>query len=103
MPTIKLMVVEDDKQEVDGLQDTAEGMAEGDTGNSFKLVPCSNLDTARDQIDSTFDGVIVDLLLADDQDGNVLVDELRKDFRFPIAIYSGTPPDIDDKAISVCV
>ena len=92
MSEIKLLIVDDEQQELSGFQNTAERIAvEGTPKFSFETA--QNIESAKSLVDGTFDGAIIDLRLDDDEDGNDFVNEIKAKFRIPTAIYTGNPPD----------
>lgn len=101
MTTIKLLIVEDDEQEITGFRATADRLSEEGSEFTFEFVESRNLEEARSKANSTFDGAIIDLLLENDESGSELVDEIKGGFRVPIAIYTGTPPDDEDAAVEI--
>ncbi|NTW25786.1 MAG: response regulator [Lentimicrobium sp.] len=96
MADFKLLLVEDDKQDLQTCTDCVEDF-EKDKGCSIELIECRNVDEAFEQLDNTFDGAIIDLKLADEGDeGNQVLSRIEEShFRIPVAILTGTPDAAD--------
>ena len=55
------------------------------------------LPAAMRRLDGSIDAAIIDLNLGKDTtDGGVVIDELKKHFRVPVAVLTGTPDDADN-------
>ncbi len=96
MTSIKLLVVEDDPQDIDTCRSTVERYRH-EKQREVNLVECKDVDEAFDELDDTFDGAIIDLRLGNEGDEGNHVVQLIKDrqYRFPVAILTGTPGAAD--------
>ena len=96
MTKIKLLVVEDDPQDIGTCKRTVERY-QHEWQREFELVECRNVDEAFDKLDSTFDGAIIDLRLGNAGDeGNQVIQRIKeRQYRFPVAILTGTPNAAD--------
>ena len=96
MTSIKLLVVEDDPQDIGTCQRTAERYRR-EKQRQVTIVESKNLDESLENVDDTFDGAIIDLRLGDDdEEGNRVIRRIREgQYRFPIAILTGTPSAAD--------
>ena len=96
MTRIKLLVVEDDPQDIGTCRSTVERYQD-ERQREVELVECKDVDEAFDRLDNTFDGAIIDLRLGDEGDeGNQVVQQIKeRQYRFPVAILTGTPSAAD--------
>lgn len=96
MNSIKLLVVEDDPQDIDTCRSSVERFRI-EKQREVELVECENVDEAIKKLDNTFDGAIIDLRLGDEgNEGNEVVQKINeRQYRFPIAILTGTPSSAD--------
>lgn len=97
MNTLRLLIVEDAKQDLEILRDAVDDYTR-DKQQDIDLVECKTLDEALRELDNSFDGAIIDLKLADQGDeGSQIVEVIGKSFfRIPIAILTGNPSNWDD-------
>lgn len=98
MNSIKLLIVEDDAQELEVCQ-TSIAMYKEERGRQVEILVCSTVEDALSRLDNTFDGAIIDLKLGDEgNEGNQIIERIADSyFRIPIAILTGTPDAADDK------
>ena len=96
MSTIKLLVVEDDAQDLDTCRSTVERYQD-ERSVKVELVECKDFNEAFSRLDDTFDGAIIDLRLGDDGDeGNQVIQYIKeRHYRIPVAILTGTPSAAD--------
>jgi CheY-like chemotaxis protein len=96
MADFKLMVVEDDDQDLQVCQDCINDF-EKEQNCVLDLVLCKSPEKAFEQLDKSFDGAIIDLRLGDQSDAGM--DVIRKieeeNIRIPIIILTGTPDPVD--------
>ena len=92
MTTFRLLVVEDDPQDLETCRNTVDRYIH-QTDRSIELVECQNLEDAFQTLDDSFDGAIIDLKLDSDQNaGNEVVRKIEeRSLRIPVAILTGTP------------
>ena len=94
MEPFKLLLVEDDAREVKTFKDTMERYC-AEHEKLISLFTAETLEDSKNIINNSFDGAIVDIKLHGDNDaGNKLLDEIRKNFRIPVAIYTGNPENV---------
>ena len=96
MSRIKLLVVEDDPQDIGTCRSTVERYQD-ERQREVELVECKDVDEAFVKLDNTFDGAIIDLRLGDEGDeGNQIIQRIKeRQYRFPVAILTGTPGSAD--------
>ena len=96
MNSIKLLVVEDEPQEIDTCRSTVERYRD-EKQREVELVECKDVDEAFEKLDNNFDGAIIDLRLGDEGDeGNEVVQRINEGkYRIPVAILTGTPSSAD--------
>lgn len=92
MSTFKLLVVEDDEQDLKVCKDSIERYKH-EHDRDITLVQCRTVEEALSSIDNSLDGAIIDLKLQQDSDaGNDVVQKIADNmYRVPVAIYTGTP------------
>ena len=96
MSVFKLLVVEDDEQDLNTCIDTVERYKEQNQ-REIELVTCRNITEAIQSLDNSFDGAIIDLRLgAVGDEGNQVIKTINENqYRIPIAILTGTPNSAD--------
>lgn len=92
MSAFRLLIVEDDAQDLDTCRDTVARYRD-EKQREIELVECRSVDEAFEKLDNSFDGAIIDLKLADQGDeGNQVLSRIAESyFRIPVAILTGTP------------
>ena len=96
MTSIKLLVIEDDPQDIGTCRNTVDRYKH-QKQRDVDLVECRDVDEAFSELDNTFDGAIIDLRLGDEGDeGNQVIQRIKeRQYRFPVAILTGTPSAAD--------
>lgn len=92
MNMLKLLVVEDDEQDLRVCRDSV-ARYKNEKQREIDLVECKTVDEAFQKLDNSFDGAIIDLKLADQgNEGDLVIKKIVESyFRIPIAIFTGTP------------
>lgn len=92
MSAFRLLIVEDDDQDLATCRDTV-ARYKDENQREVDLVECRNVKEAFEKLDNSFDGAIIDLRLADQGDeGNQVVKRISESrLRIPVAILTGTP------------
>ena len=96
MSKLRLLIVEDDEQDLEACRDSVERYVD-EKNRDIELVECKTLDEALELLDNSFDGAIIDLKLADEGDeGNQVIKKIEESFfRIPIAIFTADPGNSD--------
>jgi len=96
MNDFKLLLIEDNEDDIETCMNSIERYNHQNQRN-IKPTNCKSLDEALDTLDSSFDGVIIDLQLGTERDGgNHITDRLIKDnYRTPFAIFTATPDAVE--------
>lgn len=97
MDILKLLIVEDDEKEL-AICESSRKRYEHEKSRLIKIVASKTLNDAKEMLNNSFDGAIVDLKLStvnDRYEGNVIVKEIRESYRIPIAILTGTPQNAE--------
>ena len=104
MNSIKILVVEDDPQDINTCRSTVERYRD-EKQREVELVECKDVNEAFEKLDNTFDGAIIDLKLGDEGDeGNEVVQRIQeRQYRFPVAILTGTPASADPEFLYIGV
>ena len=104
MTKFKLLLVEDDAQEINNCKDAIRDFKE-EQDRHFELVHCENLEGALQKLDNTYDGAIVDLRLGNDGDeGGKVIERINESLlRIPVAVFTGTPNEIDSDDVNLGV
>ncbi len=107
MNKLRLLIVEDVEQELESFRDELDDYKR-EKKRDIELVECKTLETALDKLDNSFDGVIIDLKLANHRsnEGSQVVEKIKESFfRIPIAIFTGNPGewahDLDEKIMLI--
>lgn len=101
MKTIKLLIVEDNEDDLNTLTDSAEtyknNMKDRGIDLDFEISPFKSVDVAIQKMDSAYDGAVVDLKFSESPDyGKKVLDKIKDNFlRIPVIILTGTPANID--------
>lgn len=92
MNEMRIMVVEDEPDQRDIFKDTVRVYMK-ESGITVKYEFAETVKDAKNRIDGTFDGVIIDLKLKDQPEGgNTVIQEMEKAlFRVPVIVVSGHP------------
>ena len=97
MSKIKLLIVEDDEDELLLYRTTIERY-EIENECNIEFCVSKNLDEALKSINNSFDGAIVDLKLGSEGDeGNRVIQKIYNKYRIPVAILTGTPGNADSE------
>lgn len=96
MSTFRLLIVEDNDQDLNTCRDTVARYCE-EKQREIELIECKTVKEAFEKLDNSFDGAIIDLKLAEKGDeGNQVVSKIEESgFRIPVAILTGTPDAAD--------
>ena len=97
MSALRLLVVEDDEQEIRTCRDSIDRYLEQED-RQIDMVTCRTVEEARKTLNNSFDGAIVDLRLSDQGDeGTQVIEEIERSFfRIPVAILTGTPDNASE-------
>ncbi len=104
MDELKLLIVEDEKDDLKACQDSVE-LYQDEHQCKVELVECRDLKEAFGKLDNSFDGAIIDLNLGQGHEGNQVLSRIKEScFRIPVFIMTGTPDAVesDDICIEVC-
>ncbi len=104
MNSIRLLVVEDDPQDIGTCRSTVERYRD-EKQREVELVECKDVDEAFEKLDNTFDGAIIDIRLGEEGDeGNEIVQRIKESqYRFPVAILTGTLGSADPEFLYIGV
>lgn len=95
MCKFKLLIIEDNEEELVLYRTTIKRYVT-ENKRDIEIVESKNLVDALEQIDNSFDGVIIDLRLGPEGDeGNRVIQEIHNKYRIPVAILTGTPGNAD--------
>lgn len=102
--TFKLLVVEDNQQDLDTVLDTLARYSDQHS-RKFEVISLKTISEALDTIDNSFDGAIIDMKLGDDPNGgNTVMESLvDKNIRVPISVVTGTPSAVNSNIAQVDV
>ena len=104
MEALKLLLVEDNPGDVEVFEDAVTMCNEK---YPLKIMPtiCTTVEEAFKKLDSSYDGAIIDLRLADQGDeGNQVIKRIEESyFRIPVVILTGTPDAVDTSHTYICV
>ena len=100
----KLLFVEDEDSDLTAFLESVEVYKEQHR-REIEIVPRKTVKEAKDTLDGSFDGAIIDLTLNGQRDGgDQVIDRIIESlYRVPIAIFTGTPIDRDEKHIEVFI
>lgn len=96
MSELKLLIVEDNKEELNLYQDTIRRYQK-QKKRKVSVEEAFSVDEAMNKLDNSFDGAIIDLKLDTIGDeGCEVIKKIQTDYRIPIAVYTGTPANVKD-------
>lgn len=98
MSTFRLLVVEDDLEDLKNYRSTIRGYA-AQRGRDIKLVECRTREDVFEKLDKSFDGAIIDLTLFEEDDAGIqIIEKIAKPFfRIPIAVITEDPDNWEDR------
>lgn len=99
MTEIKLLLLEDDDQDIETCCDMKDLYNdENEHGCHINIVVCRDTKDAEKNLDASFDGAIIDLKIdKDDLAGNTISTEINSCLlRIPIVVFTGTPDNVDN-------
>lgn len=101
--TFKFLYVEDDSDMIETMEDSIVTINEKtEKGNKFEMQVVSSSSDALLFLDKyDFDFVLIDIKLQGRDSGNIVIDKIKKDYKIPCAILSGTPDTDDDDLIKI--
>jgi len=94
MDKLKILVVEDDKEQQEIFSSSVEVYKDKHKNNrDIEFLFAESLDQAREKVNGSFDGIILDLKLNEEEEGgNQIAEEMLKSlFRVPIIFVTGFP------------
>ncbi len=97
MEKIKILLIEDEEEQQDIFKEAVD-VIKSKTGLSVEYKTAKSVQEAKDRLDGTFDGAIVDLKLDDDEEGgNEIVIQLANSFtRIPVIFVTAFPDLVTD-------
>lgn len=90
---IKILLIEDAESDIKTVENAVERMNDEDPSLKIELTVSNNFENAIKCLNNSFHGAIVDIRLSTkkEENGNIIIDKIMKEFRIPIAIMTGTP------------
>ena len=96
MTALQILLVEDQALYIKEYKDVLADYVE-QRGRQIEMRVQQNLEDAKRSLDGSIDAAVVDLNLGKDtSDGGEVIKELKRHFRIPVAVLTGTPDDADD-------
>lgn len=103
MPDMHLLLVEDDHRDQAVLHSTVK-VYKAQKQRDINVTTASSKDEAEKLLNNEIDAAIVDLKLGNDADaGGKLIEDIRKRWRIPVAVFTATPAHLDDRTGLVSV
>lgn len=101
----KILLVEDDDSQIQSCEDTVARLNEENGSEYISLYKVKSYDEYTCFMNKNTDcsGVIVDIRLLGDINGNDVVINIIKKHRIPITVYTGNPSDFDVHLVSIPV
>lgn len=99
----KFLLIEDSETDIESFNETIERLNREKKETIYKLIVANCFKSGMELINKDFDGIIVDIKLDNDENGNEIIDEIMKKSRVPVVVYTGTPNVRDDIAAKVRV
>ena len=97
MKSIKLLIVEDNEDELSACQDSAD-IYKHQYQLCIELDKCQNVNEAFSKLNNSFDGAIIDLKLGNKgNEGDEIIQMIKaQNIRIPVAILTGTPDAVNE-------
>lgn len=97
MRNLKLLLIEDEESAVEACRTSVERYMH-EKERPIKLCVCESVRKAKERLDNSFDGAIIDLKLSDEEDGGVqVVQEIEESLlRLPVFVLTGYPNYLDE-------
>jgi len=104
MSNFKLLIVEDDLNEVENNYKTTIARIMREKNMPMDCEYASSLEEALSKLNGSFDAAIVDLKLdnSDEEKGNDVIRKVHSSYRIPLAVLTGTPQEVDSD-LNACV
>ena len=99
----KFLLIEDCKEDSDVFLSTIKRMNSEAGRNQYEITVADSYATGLSMINEDINGVIVDVKLDDDNNGNDIIHEIMQKYRLPVAIFTGTPDTEQDKGSPIIV
>lgn len=100
----KFLLIEDSESDAQAFSDTIKRLnLEKDDEDMFNLEVAETFDKGIEMISSNYNGVIIDIKLDDDHDGNEIISKILKKYRLPIVVFTGTPDVNIDNELPISV
>ena len=102
MNAFRLLIVDDDEQEIATCKDTISRYKD-EKQREVKLVACGDVKEAFSKFDNSIDGAIIDLKLGyQGNEGNQVIRKIEEShFRIPVVILTATPGDADTDCANI--
>ena len=96
MSELRILLVEDDERDLERCERDRRNY-ELEKDREIDLVACETLDDVLEELETSFEGAIIDLQLTPRGDeGKQVIKQIRESFfRIPIFIFTGKPEDVD--------
>ena len=97
MRNLKLLLIEDEDSAIQACRSSVERYIH-EKGRPIKLCVCESVRKAKERLDGSFDGAVIDLKLSDEEDGGIqIIQEIEESLlRLPVFVLTGYPNYLDE-------
>lgn len=85
------LLIEDSESDAQAFLDTVKRLNFSKNETIYSVEVAETYEKGIEKLNSNYNGVIIDIKLNDDKNGNDIVKEILKKYRLPIAVFTGTP------------
>lgn len=85
------LLIEDSESDARSFLDTVKRMNHLAKNETYNLNVAKTYNEGVERVSSNYHGVIIDIKLDGDKNGNDIIDEIFNKYRLPIAVFTGTP------------
>ncbi len=87
----KFLLIEDSPEDAEACMDTISRMNHQSEDTKIELVVSKTFDSALEELDKEYNGVIVDIKLDGGKSGNTIIHTIIDFYRVPVTVMTGTP------------
>lgn len=91
----EILLIEDNESEIDVCKTTIERINDEEGRELYGLVVAQSINEAEELLrEREFQGVIIDIKLKGEENGNTVIHHIMEKYRVPVIVFTGTP-DVD--------
>lgn len=95
------LLIEDSHEDSSNFEETIERLNKQEEDRQYALEVAKSYEEGIEKISSIYNGIIVDIKLNGEHDGNDIVEEIRNNTPVPIVIFTGTPDVMPIRGVKI--